>query len=390
MRKGFWVAGLAVLIALGAAGVILYRRATAPSAPPPPLQFHARARAVLLPAAPQPTPQTPPHAAAAGLSSSLWIYFAVPAPLGDRLVVVAATRKESSGSVDPYSGAIYLLQLSDGSARPIAEGTNLVSIAAPVWSRDGGHVYFALDTGCEMDRPGASACGLFDFDVARGTRTQLTADSTLGLALSPDGSQLAFWDFTRNDQLVVLNLQSKQVVRSWGGQVHAIDDAQLSDLAFAPDGRSLLALTYGEKQANTLQAFDLASGAVRTVAALVQSLVAAANAVYYLQFEPVPFTNPEYPHALYRISSGAPEPVRVLDDFPYLALTPGGSGRWLTARMPSPAVYDTETGATQTAGKSCQLAASLADGAVLYTYGGELIRDAHVCDGPPPPQLPLE
>lgn len=389
MRNTFWGAGLAVLAVL-AAGVIFYHRATVPVPPPPALRYQARAKAVLAPTAPQPIPQLPPPATAADLSGSLWIYFVVSAPAGDKLVVVTATRKESSDSVDPYSGAIYLLQLSDGSARRIAEGTNLVSIAAPVWSRDAAHIYFALDTGCEMERPGASACGLFDFDVAGGTKTQLTRDSTLGLALSPDGSQLAFWDSTRNDQLVVFNLQTKQVARSWGGQVHAIDDAQLSDMAFAPDGRSLLALTYGEKQANTLKQFDLASGAVRTVATAVQSLAAAAGSVYYLQFEPVPFTNPEHPHALYRISAAAPQPVRVLEDFPYLALTAGGSGRWLTARLPSPAVYDTETGSTQTAGTSCQLAAALSDGTVLYTYGGQLIRDPKVCDGPPPPQLPLE
>ena len=155
------------------------------------------------------------------------------------------------------------------------------------------------------------------------------------------------------------------------------------------DSRSVLALTYGEKQANTLKSFDLATGTVRTVATAVQSLATAAGAVYYLQFEPVPFTNPEHPHPLYRISAGAPEPVRVLDDFPYLALTAGGSGRWLTARLPAPAAYNTETGATQTAGRSCQLAA-LADGTLLYTYGGELIRDARICDGPPPAQMPPE
>src|SRR5690348_14496032 len=100
MRKGFWLAGLMVVVILGAAGVILYRRAMAPVTPPQPVRYQARARAVLVPAAPQPTPQPLPHAAAADLSGSLWIYFAVPAPVGDKLVVVAATRKESSGSVD--------------------------------------------------------------------------------------------------------------------------------------------------------------------------------------------------------------------------------------------------------------------------------------------------
>jgi hypothetical protein len=163
-----------------------------------------------------------------------------------------------------------------------------------------------------------------------------------------------------------------------------------TDLAFTPDGKSLLARLFAPKRDPVMQ-YEIASGKIALFGKNVQSMAAVGDSIYFLQFEPVPFTNPEHPHRLMKWTQGRAEPTVVLDDFRYLSLSASPGGPWLVGGSnggyaDGAAIYDTRTGQMQTAGKSCGSAVVTSSGKVLYVFGSELVADAAVCSGPPPPR----
>jgi hypothetical protein len=183
-------------------------------------------------------------------------------------------------------------------------------------------------------------------------------------------------------------LKTGQVVRRWEGQIHTADDLVISDIAFAPDGKSLFARLYVPREVPLLQ-YEIASGKVSPFAKNVQSMAAAGDNLYLLQFEPVPFTRPEGSHKLMKWSAGDAEPILVAEDFPYDLLAGSKDGRWVMGGSAGGysrgnAVFETKSGHIEKAGKSCDTAIVTAGGKVYYTFGAELVADAAVCSGPPP------
>ena len=355
---------------------------TATSAQP---QAKIEARAVLVPA-PAEKPKEPiPHEAVVTIPDAKRILFAAASPNAEEIFLLAQM------SNDTYGGAFFLVRL-DGATKKVEavmEGTNAEYADAPVWSLDGARVYFIFDNGNFLPPGREYGRGLFAWDRSTGKVTQILKDSIGGLAISADGTLAAFWDYTAGNKLTVFNLQTKQVVRAWAGQVHSEDDLVLSDLAFAPDGKSILARLY--HPGDPVMQFDIASGNILPFAKDVQSFVTIGGGVYLLQFVPAPFSNPQNPHKLTKWTIGKGEPVTVFEDFFYEQLTGSDSNPWLVARgarnySAGLAIYDTRTGQIQTAGPSCGTAIVTTSGKVLYTFGRELIADPAVCSGNSPRQ----
>ncbi len=344
-----------------------------------------RAKLVLIPAPPEKPKEPISHQAAATIPGAQRILFAVASPETGEVLGLAQMTHYT------YGGRFFLLRpdRAEHQAEEVMDGMNLTAPDAPVWSPDGGTAYFVFD-GNHRRTSDEHSHGLFAWDRGTGKVTQVLKDSIGGLAISPDGMLLGFWDYSTGDQLTVYNLKTRQVVRAWAGQVHSEDDLILSDLAFTPDGKSLLARLYVPKEDSVLQ-FDMESGKIPPFAKDVQSLVTVGDSVYLLQFVPVPFTMPEHPHKLTKWMAGNAEPVTVLEDFPYEQLTGSNGNPWLVARRARNysagiAIYDTKTGQIQTAGKSCDTAIVTSSGKVLYAFGSELVADPAVCSGPPPKQ----
>jgi hypothetical protein len=349
------------------------------------LQAKIEARAILVPA-PTEKPKEPiPHEAVVTIPDAQRILFVAASPNAEEIFLLAQM------SNDTYGGAFFVVR-PDGAKKKVEavmEGTNAEYADAPVWSPDGTRVYFVFDNG-NFRSPGSEySHGLFAWDRSTGKVTQILKDSIDGLALSADGTLAAFWDYTTGNKLTVYNLETKQLVRAWTGQVHSEDDLVLSDLAFAPDGKSLLARLY--QAGDPVMQFDIASGKISPFVKDVQSFVTIGDSVYLLQFVPVPFSNPENPHKLTKWTIGNMQPVTLVEDFLYEQLSGSHSNPWLVARgarnySAGLAIYDTKTGRIQTAGKSCGTAIVTATGKVLYTFGSELIGDPAVCGGNPPRQ----
>jgi len=356
---------------------------TATSAQP---QAKIEARAALVPGpAEKPNEPFPPEAVVT-IPDAQRILFAMASPKGEEIFLLAQM------SNDTYGGSFFVVRL-DGAEKKVEavmEGTNAAYADAPVWSPDGATAYFVFDNGNSQSPGSEYGRGLFAWDRNTGKVTQILKDSLGGLALSADGTLAGFWDYSAGNKLTVYNLETKQVVRAWAGQVHSEDDLVLSDLAFTPDGKSILARLYSPKEAPVMR-FDIASGKKSPFAKDVQSFVTIGESVYLLQFVPVPFSDPEKPHKLTKWTVGKVEPVTLVEDFRYEELTGSEGNPWLVARRAQNysaglAIYDTKTGQLQRAGESCATAIVTTSGKVLYTFGGELIADPRVCSGNPPRQ----
>ena len=349
-------------------------------------QPHARieARAILVPGLPEKPKEPLAHEAAVTIPGALRILLAAASPATEEIFVLAQM------SQDTYGGAFFILrpERADQKVEEVMEGTNLTDPDAPVWSPDGATAYLVFDNGNFLPPGNESGHGLFALERTTGKVSQILKDSIGGLTISRDGTLVAFWDYSAGDQLTVYNLETRRVVRRWEGQIHTADDLVLSDIAFAPDGKSLFARLYVPKEVPLLQ-YEIASGKVSPFAKNVQSMAAAGDSLYLLQFVPVPFTRPEGSHKLMKWSAGDAEPILVAKDFPYDLLAGSKDGRWIMGGSAGgynrgSAVFETKSGHIEKAGKNCDTAIVTAGGKVYYTFGAELVTDAAVCNGPPP------
>lgn len=342
------------------------------------------ARAVLVPV-PAEKPKEPiPHQIVVTIPGAKRISFAVPSPKAEEVFVLAQM------SSDNYSGTFFVVRLDGGvnQTDAVMEGTNLTYPDPPTWSPDGQTAYMAFDNGSFLPADNQSGHGLFTWDRNSGKVTQILGDSIDGLTLSPDGMLAAFWDYSTGDKLTVFNVKTRQVVRTWFGLIHSEDDLVLTELAFTPDGKSLLARLYAPVEDAVMQ-YEIASGKISPFAEDVQAMVAVGDGVYLLQFKPVPFTNPENPHRLTKWAPGLPALITLEEDFHYFGLTGRNGSPWLVAGSAlgynsGIGLYDMRTGQIQKAGSGCDTAIVTSSGKILYVFGNELIADSSVCNGPSP------
>jgi len=346
-------------------------------------QARIEARAILIPA-PEKPKEPNPHEAAVTIPGARHILYAVASPVTEDIFVLAQM------SQDSYGGTFFVVRPDAVGQRveEVMEGTNLTAPDAPIWSLDGETVYLVFDNGDVLPPGNEFGRGIFVWERNTGKGTQILKDSISGLTISQDGTLAGFWDYSAGNKLTVYNLKARQVVHSWGGQVHSADDLVISDIAFAPDGKSLFAGLYVPRE-NPMMQYEIASGKISLFAKNVQSMVTVGDSLYLLQFEPVPFSNPEHTHKLKKWIPGNAEPVTVVEDFPYEQLSASTDGKWLVGGSAGGwgrgnAIYDMKTGHIEKAGKSCDTAIVTASGKVYYTFGAELVTDAAVCSGPPP------
>lgn len=349
-------------------------------------QGQIQAKAVIVSAAPTTAeaPKAPiAHEAVATIPGARRILFAAASPSAEEIFILAEM------SQDSYGGTFFVVHLDGaaGKSEVVMEGTNAAYSEAPVWSPDGATVYFVFDNGSFSTSGNDGGHGLFAMERSSRKVTQIVKDSIGGLALSVDGTLAGFWDYSAGDKLTAYNLKTKQVVRSWGGQTHSADDMVLSDLAFTPDGKSLLARLYVPREAPAMQ-YEIASGKINPFFSNIQSMATLNDSLYFLQYEPLHFSNPEHPHRLMKWTSEGAEPAIAVEDFRYMSLSASPGSPWLVGGSNSgyadgAAIYDTRTGQLQTAGKSCSSAVVTASGKTLYVFGNELVAEAAVCSGPP-------
>lgn len=284
---------------------------TAHSAPPSasPSQAPAQpvgsiqARAALAAGPAEPAKPSIPHEAVAAIPGTLRILSAVASPTSDDIFVLAQT------SQDSYGGAFFVIRHADAKAtvETVLTGTNAEYSDAPVWSPDGATAYITFDAGYSPTGENKPGNGLLAWDRATGKVTQVLSDAVGGLAISDDGKLAGFWDYTAGNKLTVYNLETKQVLRSWGGQTHSADDLVIDDVLFTPGGKSLLARLYVPREDPVME-YDIASGKIGPFAENIRAMAAAGDSIYFLQFAVDPVTSRQQPHRLVKWKDGATEP----------------------------------------------------------------------------------
>src|SRR5882724_11222925 len=314
------------------------------------------------------------------LSHSAEVLEIVVAPTENQFLVVTEFGQDKYGEPDAFGGFLYEVRMDKVRpvAREIVSGNNIVSKPSAVWNPDGTAAYYEYDDG-KCPPIANNSCGIFKLDAQTGKVEKVSSDSTQGLAISPDGNLLAFWDYTTDDGLTVFDLKRNAIVNSWAGEVHAVDDSLLSDIAFAPDGKSVFALTYAGNE-TPLKQFDLQTRKVRTVSGNARSLAGVKDSVYFLQFTAaIADSTPAI--SLMKIAPSDSSVEKVLDDFPYDTILVSGNGKWIVARGGDKglAIYDTQGRALRTAGPQCQTAAVMPDDRVIYAVRGVLTTDLAAC-----------
>jgi hypothetical protein len=140
-------------------------------------------------------------------------------PACTHLLVATESALNSSGEPEDFGGVLYYVHW-DG-AKP--EAQELMSATTSIRDpRLGGITvallpYFNYNNGV-CPPMGTGVCGIFALDSQTGKVEQLLGDSTEGLAVSPDGSLLAFWDYTTGDKLDGFQFEDQDNRQDMGGR----------------------------------------------------------------------------------------------------------------------------------------------------------------------------
>ena len=195
--------------------------------------------------------------------------FAVrPSPWEDRLLLYSLHKEVEGKSAAYVSGGLVSVSKTGNSwlvqeMKTIAGDMDGGSIA---WNK--GTAYATSTKGIFRLRSGAAP-------------QQIYPGKAAGLAVSKDGAFLAFWQFsTKTDTLIALRISDHRVMRRWRLPYHLQTESSGWELAFAPDGKSILARTYDEEDDNHLKSFNLRTGAMTTLLDGCNSIVQSGDDIF--------------------------------------------------------------------------------------------------------------
>lgn len=196
-----------------------------------------------------------------------------------------------------------------------------------------------------------------------------------GLALSPDGTTLAYWRLGSAAPaytLSVFSIAADRAIRQWTLPTHFAADQYGHELAFSSDGASVLARTYDEQALTPLKQFAIASGSVRTVWPDCSGLAAGLGNTYFAgQDQGTP--------TLFALREHDPVPRKVTAPFHFDSLLSSGTRRWIVAennRRSQVAVLDPETRSVTQLSATCQHATVTSRDEVLCSVAGTLVSVA--------------
>ncbi len=369
------------LVLLLATAIAAYEHYSVQQLPPAKPSPKPQPRAVIAvdTTVPSPSPQVSPEGALASFPGPNNDINAIIAAPGDQRILVLT----GNGENEAYSLKINLVDLHTKVPKTteIVTGSNAVDFTTPVWSADSKQIYYNFDNeGCER-----GVCGIYALDLPTAKSRRLINRPTVGLAVSPAGRLLAFWDYSLGDVLTVYSIPKKEVVRRWEGQTHSAGEFFLEEMAFAIDGKSLLAVTSEERRV-PLKEFNLETGDIRIVSENAPGgPVLTPSGIYFVEADEYREGTSLKARLMTLVRTGG-QPERMIANFPYSSIQTAGDPRWIAASLGSQATLlcDTQTRSGRTAGPNCLHAVMLSDGRVIYGINGSLVEDAKVCGTPAP------
>jgi hypothetical protein len=195
---------------------------------------------------------------------------------------------------------------------------------------------------------------------------------TAGLALSDDGTRIAFWDLGEDDAgtayaLEVITFDGKEL-RKWNVPTRYAQDKSGFDLAFSKDGSRVYARTFDTDDVRPLKAFNLFSGVITTVSKDSMSLAANADGIFSI----------ERSGEAYSLSKLESEGTSKTVESHFLAprLTSNRAGHLLISPVPVSGtvwVYDTSHGAMRSFRTACDHVAAFSDGTMVFARKDQLV-----------------
>lgn len=258
------------------------------------------------------------------------------------------------------SGTAVLVKLKPSpKVLPLEAPSALEDLTLPVWGN--GHMAYFL-----------TSTGIYSVDTQTSISKPIVRGALAGLAISPDGTRLAFWKLGAAEMsytLSVLDISSDRIAQSWKVPIQFDSDQYGHEIVFSNDGSSILARTYDEEERTPLERFDIGSGRISTVWPNCSGLARASRAIYFIG-------DNHGVSILFKLVPSSPLPQKIEAPFPFDSLLSSGTHRWVIAvnnRSRTLAVLDSETNELSPLRSGCENAAVLADGQVVCSRGGDLV-----------------
>ncbi len=287
--------------------------------------------------------------------------FAVrPSPWEDRLLLFALQKEVEGESAAYVSGPLVSVSITGNSwrsqeVRPITADMDSANVA---WAK--GSAFVTATRGIFRLRPGAIPQKIY-------------SGKPSGLAVSRDGALVAFWQFSSKiDTLVVLRLSDRRVVRQWKRPYHLKTESSGWDLAFAPDGNTILARTYDEEDDNHLKSFNIRTGAMATLLEGCNSIAQSGERIFV-------FGGQGEAKGLYEFSGDKLQLLLHVDDESSLTPTANSSMVVITNALKKHLmIYDAEQNAAKEF-DGCADATVLKSGQQLFFRDGKILLNASEC-----------
>jgi hypothetical protein len=287
--------------------------------------------------------------------------FAVrPSPWEDRLLLYSLHKEVEGESAAYVSGPLVSVSKAGNSwlvreMKTIAGDMDSGSIA---WTKSS--AYATSTKGIVRLRSGAAPERIYSGKAA-------------GLAVSKDGAFLAFWQFSdKTDTLIALRVSDRRVMRRWRRPYHLQTESSGWELAFAPDGKSILARTYDEEDDNHLKSFNLRTGAMTTLLDGCNSIVQSGDGIFV-------FGGQGERKGLYQLSGGELQFLTHIEDEDSLTPTAQSDMVVVTdAFKKHLLIYDVAKHASKEV-DGCSDATVLKSGQQLFFRAGKIFLDPAEC-----------
>lgn len=197
-----------------------------------------------------------------------------------------------------------------------------------------------------------------------------------GLAMSPDGSKIAFWDYGKPTDVTnirilrVFSVPSFKETNHWTVANLFDADTHGHEIAFSKEGESVQARTYDTRGVTPLREYSLKTGAIRTIWRDCWSATVTGTGTYFIGLDGGDDTR-----ALFKLDSVLGPPRKLIPKFRYSELHPTAVSRWIVARDGATsdiALLDSQTNQIMVLKQSCSEATVLSDGRILCASGGTL------------------
>lgn len=303
-------------------------------------------------------PAAPDPGGAVRVPGAKYLFGISASPQG-RVVLLYRSPQKPEGEFG--SGTPLLITLK-GSPRlfPLHLPSALDDLTIPVWN-SGGRIVFLL-----------TKAGIYSFDSATHAAKLIVPGTLAGLAISPDGTKLAYWNLGSTGShylLSVFSLAVNRTIRKWNVPTRFDADQYGHELVFSSDGASVLARTYDEEDQTPLKQFEIASGSIRTVWQNCSGLAAGRGNTYFVGDDHGTPT-------LFELQVHDLVPRKVIAPFQFDSLLSSGTRRWIVSensRSSKFAVFDSETHNLTDLSSTCENAVVLPRGAVMCAVGGNLV-----------------